>query len=96
MTTRYALTNTSDWLFPTNPVLAANSQHRVEDNRKIMNLFFKSEDKLKVRRMCFDQCVNDFSATNYNNSESACMRNCVSQSEQLLTDFSFSTDKYKA
>jgi hypothetical protein len=89
---RYALTNTSDWLFPTDPLYAANAKDNIETNTNIMNILFKSEDRLKVRRLCFDQCVNDFNNTSVSVSEASCLRSCTNDAEKILTDLSFSTD----
>lgn len=88
---KFAFTNTSEWLFPTNPLKAADTKNVMERNKKILNAIFKSEDNQKVSRSCFDKCVSDFSNTNFSSNEQSCLRNCTMQVHSLMSDFSFST-----
>jgi hypothetical protein len=93
MATRtYLYSNINEWLFPVNPVTAANAKNVLETNQKINNLLVDQTHLLKVKRSCFEQCVTDFSSTNFQANEKACLNNCSNQSYNLLYDFSFSTN----
>jgi hypothetical protein len=85
---RYVFTNTSDWLFPTNPVTLANTKETSDINTQIYRMIVTHNHTTKIRRTCFDQCVKDFSSK-FSSAESSCLNSCIRKGDEMLSDISF-------
>jgi hypothetical protein len=82
MSARYVFTNSSEWLFNNDPLLAASDTYK--NNQLLFRKIFSNSDINFTRRLCYDKCVNEFESSEFSLKERACINSCLNSTQSFL------------